>query len=45
MPLSLYGPFLYQNFWIIIITNIHILDPNYFRNLHDILIRHFPEYR
>ena len=44
MPLSLYGPFLYQNFWIIII-NIHILDPNYFRDLHDILIRHFPECR
>ena len=46
--LWLYGPFMYENFWLMLIVNIRRLPNdvlnNYFRNFYNILIRHFPEY-
>ena len=46
--LWLYGPFMYENFWLMLIVNIHRLPNdvlnNYLRNFYNIFIRHFPEY-
>lgn len=46
--LWLYGPLLYQNFWMMLIVNIHRLPSYYLNNtireLHQILSSHFPEY-
>ena len=46
--LWLYGPFMYENFWLMLFVNIRRLPNdvlnNYLRGLYNILIRHFPEY-
>lgn len=46
--LWLYGPFMYENFWLMLIVNLYRLPNrvlnNIFRNFNNILIRHFPEY-
>lgn len=49
MPLLLYGPFLYQNFWIILLTNIDKVPRqqmnDWYREFRNILITHYPEYQ
>ena len=45
MPLWLYGPLIYQNYWVMILANINVLLPNYFNDIYNILIHHYPEYR
>ena len=47
IPITIYGPLLYQNFWIILLTNIHKL-PNHvlnewIRDVYNILVMNFPE--